>query len=471
MKIFRILIIILIPTVFFACASADSEAGSVAEPLDKPAAPVEDGMEEISEPREPDVHKSARSEEAGGAAADDFIFFESEAEMTEELSKTLYGESGSSQAPSQSGLKAGFSDDNRQFGYFLNFLNEYQQSVSPLPLDVSERIQLMITDLDGKSVPGAQIRLDAGGGSLTGRTLADGSYQINPSELFSGSGEESINVEIRGGRSLPGFSRNLVIERNGGRKIEVAADAPRNIPAPVPLDIVFVMDTTGSMGEEIERLKNTIRIIHLNLGAMQVAADIRFGMVLYKDVEDEYRTEVIPLTSDLDQFQTALNEVYAAGGGDTPEDLEAALDQLINSMDWNPDAVKLSYIITDAPPHLDYQSSYTCSDAAVDARKMGLKIFGIGTGGLDLQGEYVLRQIAQYTSARYIFLTYGSETGESSGGSPGSVSHHTGSNWNADKLESIIIRFTREELAHLTDNPLPGDDPWFEAGKIEDERG
>ena len=121
-------------------------------------------------------------------------------------------------------------------------------------------------------------------------------------------------------------------------------------------------------------------------------------------------------------------------------------------------------------PHLDYNSSYTCADAAVDARRQGLKIYGIGTGGLDLQGEVVLRQIAQYTSSRYIFLTYGAETGESGGGAAGSVSHHTGSNWNADKLETIIIRFAKEELSYMTDHPLTDDDPWFEADKIETEK-
>jgi len=92
----------------------------------------------------------------------------------------------------------------------------------------------------------------------------------------------------------------------------------------------------------------------------------------------------------------------------------------------------------------------------------------IGTGGLSLDGEYVLRQISQYTDGKYIFLTYG-ETGEVEGGAPGSVSHHTGSNFQTDKLEAIVIRFVKEDLANLSDTPLETGEDYFEANKIEDE--
>lgn len=85
-------------------------------------------------------------------------------------------------------------------------------------------------------------------------------------------------------------------------------------------------------------------------------------------------------------------------------------------------------------------------------------------------GELPLRQISQYTSAKYIFLTYG-ERGESAGGEPGSVSHHTGSNFQTDKLEAIIIRFAREELANLTDQPLTDEGDWFQASSTSGEAG
>ncbi|HAK45451.1 MAG TPA: hypothetical protein DCO79_05980, partial [Spirochaeta sp.] len=388
-KIFLILILVL--ALSFSCASAGKDAAETTagdletvvenEVIDKTDASAimfsgEGKKEPVIMPAEsPDKHSRLEKSVDDTAMADlGEHLFESEetasgfgvAERVEPAPGIMADAALSSSAPAQassSGLKAGYADDNRQYGYFLNFLEEYRGSVVPLGVDVSERITLKLTDADGKAVPGAGIKAAADKGGVTGVTLADGSYQINPSELFSSNARNKNNfmIEIYGGDSLPGFYSKLTVPRDGDRTIEIPAESLRVIPDPVPLDIVFVMDTTGSMGEEINRLKNTIQIIHMNLTSLSVAAEIRFGMVLYKDIGDDYRTQLIPLTSDIDFFQAALSQVEAFGGGDTPEDLEAALGELVKEMDWKPEAIKLSYVITDAPPHLDYQSSYSCA--------------------------------------------------------------------------------------------------------------
>ncbi|MCF6335325.1 MAG: hypothetical protein L3J12_06265, partial [Spirochaetales bacterium] len=144
------------------------------------------------------------------------------------------------------------------------------------------------------------------------------------------------------------------------------------------------------------------------------------------------------------------------------------LSDSLKGVRWNRDGLRLAFIITDAPPHLDYEQEFDYTLASRAAKEMGIKIHSVGTGGLPLDGEYVLRQISQFTSGRYIFLTYG-ESGESEGGAPGSVSHHTGANFQTDKLEAIIIRFAKEELGYLSDKPLAPDDPFIEATKIDTE--
>jgi Mg-chelatase subunit ChlD/TolB-like protein len=258
------------------------------------------------------------------------------------------------------------------------------------------------------------------------------------------------------------------VQRNGKREVDIVVPLQRRVAERVPLDIVFILDTTGSMGEEIERLKLTIELINLNLSSVSTNPLVRFGLVLYRDVGDEYVTQVVQPTADLAAFQAALSGVYADGGGDTPEDLQSALKDAVTAVAWNQDGLRLAFVITDAPPHLDYGQEYTYADAAKGAQAKGIKIFSVGTGGLDIAGEYVLRQVSQYTYARYIFLTYGEQV-ESEGGAPGSVSHHTGANFQTDKLESIIIRFAREELAFQSSKPLDQGDEYFDAVKITDE--
>lgn len=364
--------------------------------------------------------------------------------------------------PSESGLKAGYSDDNVQFNYYLEFLQTYKRT-RHWPYDITERLNLRVLDMHGKPVPNARIMVQDGNTQLaSGLSHPDGTFRFYPAALGTPATDFLVSV-IAGD-----LSNELVIARHGPRNNDIILPGLRRLPDMVPLDVLFIMDTTGSMGEEIQRLKSTIEIIHLNLSALKPRPLLRFGLVLYKDRGDSYITRNIPFTTDLNSFQLVLDSVKAAGGGDYPEDLESALDEAVNAMDWNLDGVRIGFIITDAPAHLDYGRTYTYIDAANDARKLAIKLYGIGTGGLTLDGEYQLRQIAQLTDASYIFLTYG-EQGESEGGRDQSVSHHTGANWQAEKLEAIIIRFVREEVSHLSDTPLALDESYFSATSVHDE--
>lgn len=365
--------------------------------------------------------------------------------------------------PEVSGLKAGYADDNKQFNYFVDFLKKYRSKVSAYNLPIEEKVLINVRDEAGKVIPNALVEVYAGKKLLEkGVTYADGSYLFFPSEYDPKIEKFFALVKYKN------ITETVPIDRQGKRVLELKIQRQRDSQEKIPLDMVFILDTTGSLGEEIHRLKTTIEIINMNLTSLSSKVDIRFGMVQYKDREDSYVTKVIPLTRDLQKFQQELNKVTADGGGDTPEDLQSALEDTIKKIEWNKDGIRLGFIITDAPPHLDYGQQYNYVNAAKDAKSMGIKLFSIGTGGLDLMGEYVLRQISQYTYAKYIFLTYG-EKGESEGGRPGSVSHHTGANFQTDKLEAIIIRFAKEELAFAANKPLEEGQAYIQAVKISDE--
>jgi Mg-chelatase subunit ChlD len=365
--------------------------------------------------------------------------------------------------PTSSGLRAGFADDNKQFNYFLEFLDTHKY-VDHYVINVKERVILRVKDAEGKSIPNASIDIYGNGELLNmGKTYADGTFLFFPSEYGTISQFDANITYMQ-------QDKKVRIKRDGKRTIEVTYSLPRPEMNNIELDILFILDTTGSMGEEIQRLKTTIEIINMNLVALSSKPRVRFGMVLYKDRGDEeYITRNIPFTQDIDSFQEELDKVSADGGNDVREDLQAALDDAMHKMEWSDNGIRLGFIITDAPPHLDYNQVYTYVDAAHDARSRAIKIFSVGTGGLSIDGEYILRQISQYTYAKYIFLTYGEE-GESEGGAPGSVSHHTGANYQTDKLETIIIRFAKEELSYLTDQPLEEGEEYFEAVKVKDEQ-
>jgi Mg-chelatase subunit ChlD len=432
------------------------------------AAEYEPHMDAVGPDSTPPIENEP--EPAGGKKREGAAAAEEESTWSGETEPSAVAEAGTTRSTAAtagrsqaSGLKAGFADDNKQFNYFLQFLAEYGPRVNHIAIPVEERIILNVRDSEGQSIPNAEVRVFESQGQLLSRgiTYADGSFLFFPAAHGN---QRQYSVEIVYNQQI----RRISLDRFGRREIEVKFQMPRAPMDRVPLDLLFILDTTGSMGEEIQRLKTTIELINLNLTSLSTRPQVRFGMVLYKDRGDEYVTEVVPFTEDLQRFQATLDRVEASGGGDTPEDLQAALQDAMR-MSWTRTGVRLGFIVTDAPPHLDYGQAYSYARAVREAKERGIKLFSVGTGGLDLLGEVVLRQVAQYTSAKYIFLTYG-ETGESAGGAPGSVSHHTGANYQTDKLEAIIIRFAKEELSYISDQPIDEEEEYFTANKIREEQ-
>jgi von Willebrand factor type A domain len=142
-----------------------------------------------------------------------------------------------------------------------------------------------------------------------------------------------------------------------------------------------------------------------------------------------------------------LARVQAAGGGDTPEALNEALHEVVHGMSWRSDAARLVVLVADAPPHLDYGGPQYDIDMQAALAK-GIKLFAVGASGLDPVGEYIYRQIAQYTAGRFVFLTYRDAADPGSG--PGTQTPHDVRNYTVQTLDRLIVRLVGEELARLT---------------------
>ena len=351
--------------------------------------------------------------------------------------------------PRSPGVQAGSADDNLQFNAFLRFMADNRDL--GLPLTLEDRVVLEVKDAAGRPVANAEVRVD---GILRRRTYADGRALLHPDRWRAGPNAE---VQVRAlGRSV-----RVPLAAARGRKLTVEVDRPREERDEVPLDLVFVLDTTGSMGDELDRLKSTLDAIVFSASRARPRPRLRLGMVLYRDRGDQYVTRTVPLTADLRRFERALASVAAGGGGDGPEDVQSGLRVAVEELDWRTDGIRLAFLVGDAPPHLDYGQTYTYVDALESAGRAGTKIAAVGASGLDRRGEVVWRQIAQGTMAPFVFLTYG-ETGDSEG-SASSVSHHVGSNWSAGSLDALIVKMVKSELAHWRPEAVERPRDWFSA--------
>jgi hypothetical protein len=119
----------------------------------------------------------------------------------------------------------------------------------------------------------------------------------------------------------------------------------------------------------------------------------------------------------------------------------------VRNISWRGDgATRLVVLVADAPPHLDY-GGVQYDESMMAALGKGIKIFSVGASGLDKQGEYIQRQIAQYTGGRFVFLTYANARDPSSG--PGRETVHDVQNYSVDTLDRLVVRLVSQELAAL----------------------
>jgi Mg-chelatase subunit ChlD len=149
------------------------------------------------------------------------------------------------------------------------------------------------------------------------------------------------------------------------------------------VDVVFVLDTTGSMAGLIETAKEKIWSIASTMASAQPRPDIRIGLVGYRDRGDEYVTRIIDLSGDLDSVYASLMEFQAGGGGDTPESVNKALYEAVHRMSWSKanQAYQTIFLVGDAPPHMDYNEvQYPATIAA--ANEKGIVINTIQSGNV-----------------------------------------------------------------------------------------
>jgi Mg-chelatase subunit ChlD len=160
---------------------------------------------------------------------------------------------------------------------------------------------------------------------------------------------------------------------------------PRHVIAPFAakrVEVVFVLDTTGSMGGLIHAAKEKIWSIASTLAQAQQAPEISMGLVAYRDRGDAYVTQVVDLNRDLDSMYAKLMDFTADGGGDGPEAVNEALEAAIHRLSWSqdPNTYKVVFLVGDAPPHMDYQDDVKYPQIVAAAAAKGIVVNAIRCG-------------------------------------------------------------------------------------------
>ena len=268
------------------------------------------------------------------------------------------------------------------------------QQITGLPrVDTRRTLSIAVEDSSGRPAPFAPVTITcADGNSLTFSTLADGRVVLFP-EL------DRLGKRVR--VNVAGAQRMIDIDDGAGGQAHTLVTRA-SAAAVRKFDLMIALDSTGSMGDEIEFLKSELRSIVGDISAYYPQLDIRVGLVSYRDIGDEYVTRTNRLTGDLNVIQASLNRTRGTGGGDTPEAMDQALVRAVGQ-DWRPDAVKSMLLVADAPPHDNLQGRAFAAAEAARARR--IQIVPVASSGVDARAEYFMRAVAAATQSRYIFLT------------------------------------------------------------------
>jgi hypothetical protein len=312
-------------------------------------------------------------------------------------------------------LTAGEWNDLAHWDFFLNMLQEVATDGTPIQgqtrlwgaaqtrwgLFPTGRIPVTVTS-GGAPAINVPVELRDPQGNVLWKAVTDhhGSAQLFAGMFAPAAGPFTVSA---GDSSAV----NVAVPAISPTAAPVALALP-NTGAPAPaLDLMLLVDTTGSMGDELKYVQSELEDVVTRVKAkLPAEANVRLSVNFYKDLRDEYVVRAYPFTTDLAATVHAISLESAGGGDDTPEAVDHALQVAINEHAWNPVATaRLLIMVLDAPPHDDAQSLERVFDAIAAAAAKGIQIIPVGASGIDKSTELLLRFFAIATGGSYAFLT------------------------------------------------------------------
>jgi Mg-chelatase subunit ChlD len=172
---------------------------------------------------------------------------------------------------------------------------------------------------------------------------------------------------------------------------------------PPRIEVVFCIDTTGSMTGLIDGAKQKVWSLCNQIAGGKPAPDLKVGLVAYRDRGDAYITKTFDLTDDLDAVHDHLMGFQADGGGDEPESVNEALHVALHNAGWSShkNVLRIIYLVGDAPPHMDYANDIPYKVTCREACERGIIINTIQCGSAPSTTQF-WQDIAHKAEGRFV---------------------------------------------------------------------
>jgi len=315
--------------------------------------------------------------------------------------------SGSTPSNARSGvITAGDIDDTLNFRAFARYANKAQRDTKLPRISLKNPVLLQLTGPDGKPAPGTRVTLRRGDSDspfYDGYAGVDGMVSVLPATFDVRPGTYTLRA------FPPDQGQPFETTLNGGNNRKTIALPFGSDWKPAFLDLVFVVDTTGSMADELAWLTAELKSVTRAAKRKAPGVDIRYGLIVYRDQGDEYVTRNFGFTTRQSKMISWLRAQSASGGGDYPEAATRALAEA-SELPWRRGkGERLLFHIADAPTHS--QDAKRFLDAAGKLAENNVQIFSLGASGVADEAEFLMRQASLLTAGRYAFLTDDSGVG------------------------------------------------------------
>ncbi len=335
-------------------------------------------------------------------------------------------------------LTAGEWNDNQNWGFFTNLVNANTIEFPSYGLDPRNRVKVAVTDDSQNAVKNATVKLLSSSGETIWTSITD---KDGNAYLFYHADEDvPSNVEVSYKDHAETFELSLEeksTDEQGNTQLvesdELDVTFNETTDNYTNMDVMFIVDTTGSMDDEMLFLQSEFSAIADTIGN----ENTRYSVNFYRDEGDDYVTKCNDFTSDVSELQKLLNAESANGGGDFPEAVAQVLAETLVNAQWDDDAVKVAFLIFDAPPHSSAENEKIISNAIQVASEKGIRLVPVVSSNSDRDTELFGRALSICTNGTYVFLTDDSGVGESH------LEPIVGS-YEVEKLYDIIVRIISE---------------------------
>ncbi len=301
------------------------------------------------------------------------------------------------------GLTAGEINDFAKWKLWNDYLKsdllKYQQVWK---LNPQKRFTVQVLNAEKNPVVGATVKLFDKGNSVIWEAISDNTGKVELWGKLNGDEVETGKIEVSYLGLIKEIKRPKLFSKGINKiKLDVDCGATSN-----EVEIAFLIDATGSMGDEINFIKRDLNQVMYKAQNLFKGVNIKYGSVFYRDKTEDYMTKHKDFTNVLSEALVFIDDQFAKGGGDMPEALDEGLAVAIDQLSWSENSrTKLLFVILDAPAHTDENTIQRLEKLARKAAKKGIKIVPITGSGINKSGEYLMRSLALCTNGTYLFLT------------------------------------------------------------------